>query len=119
MEPLTALPEPDYSMSSINCLTRWQLIERMHRDFWTRWSKEYLHQLHQRSKLHMPGTAIKGNTFVLVKSDTAPPCKWQLGRITQLHPGADDQIRVATVRTVDSVIKRPIIKLCPLPIDES
>ncbi|XP_044757058.1 uncharacterized protein LOC123315434 [Coccinella septempunctata] len=120
LEPLTALPEQDNTALPINRLTRWQLLERMHRDFWNRWSKEYLHNLHQRSKWHLSSTPVKENVLVLIKSDNLPPCKWQLGRIVELHPGADGCTRVASVKTADNnILKRPVIKLCPLPLEDS
>ncbi|EFN72087.1 hypothetical protein EAG_06152, partial [Camponotus floridanus] len=50
----------------------------------------------------------------LVVDERYPPSKWPLGRIIQLHPGKDGQVRVVTVRTQTSTFKRPIVKLCPL-----
>lgn len=37
--------------------------------------------------------------------------------VIDLHPGADYKIRVV-IKTDSNVIKRPIIKLCKLPIDD-
>nr|CAI5854727.1 unnamed protein product [Callosobruchus analis] len=41
---------------------------------------------------------------------------WQLARIIRLHPGHDKVARVATVKTVNGTMQRPIAKLCPLPL---
>ena len=35
----------------------------------------------------------------------------------EMHPGKDGHVRVMTIKTAFSVIKRPITKICPLPID--
>ncbi|XP_072392194.1 uncharacterized protein [Diabrotica undecimpunctata] len=52
LEPLKIIPDRDYSDVNLNRLSRWQLLQRLHADFWQRWSREYLHTLHQRSKWH-------------------------------------------------------------------
>ncbi|XP_072380726.1 uncharacterized protein [Diabrotica undecimpunctata] len=52
LEPLKIIPDRDYSDVHLNRLSRWQLLQRLHADFWQRWSREYLHTLHQRSKWH-------------------------------------------------------------------
>jgi len=54
--------------------------------------------------------------MVLVVDERYPPAKWPLGRVVQTHPGPDGQIRVVTIRTQTSTLQRPIVKLCPLPI---
>ncbi|KAJ8949760.1 hypothetical protein NQ318_005083 [Aromia moschata] len=46
----------------------------------------------------------------------APPLRWQLARVVGVHPGADGVVRVATVRTSTGLMKRPVVKLCPLPL---
>ncbi|XP_023312160.1 uncharacterized protein LOC108913397 [Anoplophora glabripennis] len=117
MEPLTSVPDPDLSHLSLNRLSRWQLIQRMHQAFWSRWKNEYLHNLYQRSKWSQYQSFKPTNvgTLVLIKDNTAPPLKWRLGRIVDLHPGSDGIARVATVRTSQGTFKRPLIKLCALP----
>ncbi|XP_044751732.1 uncharacterized protein LOC123311726 [Coccinella septempunctata] len=79
---------------------------------------EYLHTLQQRSKwlTSSPPPAI--GTLVLIKSDNAPPLQWEMGRIMKVHPGLDNVVRVATVKTRRGTLKRPLLKLCPLPIDD-
>ena len=56
--------------------------------------------------------------MVIVKEDNLPPMKWRLGRITQLHSGRDNVTRVVSIRVADSIIKRPVNKICILPMDE-
>ncbi|KAJ8982007.1 hypothetical protein NQ317_004094 [Molorchus minor] len=56
-------------------------------------------------------------TLVLIKCDNLPPYKWSLGRIVALHFGDDKVARVATVRTANGSLKRPLVKLCPLPVE--
>lgn len=117
LEPLTAIPDPDTTHININRLTRWQLLQNLHRDFWNRWHQEYLHTLQQRCKWHTTKSSITIGTMVLLKNELSPPLKWPLGRIIELHPGADGIVRVATVRTAKGIFKRPLVKLCPLPTE--
>ncbi|XP_063240264.1 uncharacterized protein LOC134541050 [Bacillus rossius redtenbacheri] len=117
LEPLVTIPEPDLRQVKMNCLHRWQLVSRLHQDFWHRWHRDYLHTLQQRSKWQKRASGLAPNQMVLVKEDRLPPLQWPLGRIVDLHHGTDGVARVATVRTVTGTVKRPAVKLCPLPCD--
>lgn len=117
MEPLTAPPEPDLSDVPLNRLSRWQLICRLHQHFWQRWSQEYLHTLHQRKKWLTPSQPVTLGTLVVVKQENTPPLHWPLGRIVETHPGKDGVVRVVTIKTARGTLKRPLVKLCPLPVD--
>jgi hypothetical protein len=55
--------------------------------------------------------------MVLVREENLAPNKWRIGRVLLIHPGNDDETRAVTVKTADGEIKRPIVKLCLLPID--
>ncbi|KAJ8979428.1 hypothetical protein NQ317_018049 [Molorchus minor] len=112
-EPLNSLPEPDISHLSLNRLSRWQLLQRLHADFWKRWKSEYLNTLQQRSKRTVIYDNIKVNTLVLIKNDTKPCLQWALGWVVQLHPGKDGHIRVVTVRTAEGQFLRPVISETP------
>lgn len=116
LEPLTAPPDEDLTAVPLGRLNRWQLVQRLHQDFWNRWHKEYLHTLQQRGKWTEPTSSVVPGTLVLIKNDLVSPLNWQLGRIAELHPGADGVARVATVRTTTGTYKRPLVKLCPLPL---
>ncbi|CAG7723226.1 unnamed protein product [Allacma fusca] len=57
--------------------------------------------------------------MVLLKDQRLPPTELKLGRILHIHPGPDGLVRVVTVRTPNGELKRPIVKLCPLPFNQS
>lgn len=117
LEPLTAvIPNQNLTDIPLNRLSRWQLLQKLHSDFWKRYSLEYLHTLQQRNKWNSASENIQLHSLVLIRNDLLPPLKWPLGRVVEIHPGADDRVRVATVRTATGLLKRPVIKLCPLPI---
>lgn len=115
MEPLVSIPSPDLTIGTTNRLDRWQLVQRMHQDFWKRWHQEYLHTLQQRPKWLDPIDPIREGSLVLLKEENISPLQWKLGRITKLHPGCDGVPRVATVRATNGSLTRPLVKLCPLP----
>jgi len=99
-----------------NVTSRWKLVQKMKRDFWKVWSSEYLHQLQQRYKWPYRQENLAPGDLVLIKEEPSFPMKWPLARITEVHKGKDDNIRVVTLKRGDgSLQKRPIVKLCPLP----
>jgi len=116
LEPLNSVPEPDLSDSKLNALSRWQLLQRLQSDFWKRWSLEYLNTLQQCAKWTETSNDIHVNTLVVIKNEQKPPMQWALGRVVQVHPGSDGHTRVVTVKTATGTYRRPVVKLCPLPM---
>ncbi|XP_076660098.1 uncharacterized protein LOC143363386 [Halictus rubicundus] len=115
---LKNIPEIDLRDVATNRLSMWQHIHKVKHHFWQRWHKEYLNELRTRSKWHQgDGTKITVGQMVTVKEDNLPPMHWSIGRITAVHPGTDNIVRVATVKTSSGVYKRGVNKLAPLPID--
>ncbi|XP_063988328.1 uncharacterized protein LOC135168255 [Diachasmimorpha longicaudata] len=106
--PLTSTPEHDLSDEKINRLTRWEMIQRMKQDFWSRWNKEYLNELNIRKKWTTGTHHIVKDSIVLLKEDNIPPMQWKLGRALTLHPGADHIVRVVTVKTANGIYKRNV-----------
>ncbi|XP_029054961.2 uncharacterized protein LOC114882244 [Osmia bicornis bicornis] len=114
---LNALPAQDLRDVQTNRLNRYQLIQQMLQHFWQRWQNECIHQMQQRYKWQRKSTSkLAVDRLVLIKEDNLPPLQWSLARI-QLHPGTDGIARVATVRTSTGTTKRPVTKLCILPMD--
>lgn len=116
-EPLVTVPQPDLTDTKITSLDRWNLLQKFMQTIWQRWQIEYLTTLQNRYKWSQHKSDIKLNSVVLVKDDHLPPGKWLLGRVIQLHPGADGVTRVVSLQYKNNVFKRPVTKLCPLPID--
>ena len=48
--PLTSLPEPDFTNTTLNSLSRWQRAQRFHQQLWKRWSADYLNSLQQMAQ---------------------------------------------------------------------
>ena len=117
LAPLTTLPEQDYIDIKITRLSCWQLLQQLHQALWKRWHREYLNNLQQRHKWNRSGSPREG-MLVLVKDENLARLYWHIGRIIKLHYGTDNICRVATIKTSHSTFQRPIVRLCPLPIQE-
>ncbi|XP_025987222.1 uncharacterized protein LOC113003168 [Solenopsis invicta] len=46
------------------------------------------------------------------------PLQWSIGRVEEVHPGPDNIVRIATVRTARGLFTRPLSKIAILPIEE-
>lgn len=94
-------------------------MKRSIQDFWKRWAREYVSELHQRSKWQRVRAEVKVGSLVLLKQEGLPPLEWNLGRIVAVLPGSDGHVRVVEVRTAKGTYKRAITEVYVLPIDES
>lgn len=95
---INTIPERSVLDATINSLTRWQLVQLMYQKFWAQWSSEYLHTLHQRKKWQQDQPNVVVGDMDLTIDDNRPPSLWPLGRILEIHPGADGKVRVVTIR---------------------
>lgn len=117
--PLLTTPEPNLIELPESKVTRYQKLQQIHQQFWHRWSREYLLELQRRSKWCQQQRNIQPGTMVLLHDDNAPPLQWKLGRVEEVIFGSDNVVRVVNVRTNSGIIKRPVVKVCPLPLENS
>ena len=83
--PIIALPEPKTTGKETIFLTRQKKrMEHLIRDFWKKWSTEYLSNLQQRNKWQTGQTNIDINDVVIIKEENTPPTLWPMGRITKV-----------------------------------
>lgn len=113
---LTAIPEPLYD-DSRSTLCRWKHLQAIRDHFWKRWSAEYLTQLQSRGKWSTRSPNVKEGMIVLLKEENLPPQIWKLAIITKTYPGEDGAVRVVDLKTADSIFRRSISKISPLPIE--
>ncbi|GFT88514.1 uncharacterized protein TNCV_262961 [Trichonephila clavipes] len=115
--PITSISEPNLLDNTENILSRWQKLTKIVQHIWTKWSRDYLNNLQQRNKWQFHKDNVKLNTMVLIKDDNLPVNKWSLGRITKLIPGTDGKVPVVETKTNKGNIKRSIVNVCVLPLD--
>ncbi|GFU42236.1 integrase catalytic domain-containing protein [Trichonephila clavipes] len=108
------LSVPEELPSSSNHRDRWELLQNIKRGFWKKWSSEFISSLQPRKKWQDAQPNMKEDDIVLIKEE-GPPGTWPMARVLQVHPGNDGPVRVATVKTQDSVFKRPVHKLHNFP----
>lgn len=113
--PLLQVPEEDLTETPTNRLTRWKMTQKITQHFWKRWSHEYLTTLQDRSKWAVPKQSFEPGDLALIYDERCPPGQWLMGRITEVHPGKDNIVRVATVNTKKGPLRRPVHKLVAFP----
>lgn len=112
-----AIPEPSYASIPQGRLSRLQFIQDLKQKFWRVWMNEYLHELQKRQR-DLKVTEFKVGAMVVIIDENAPPLKWALARIIELHPGKDGNTRVVSLQTKNGTTKRAVKKICLLPLDD-
>lgn len=108
---LVTIAALDYSQTPKNRLSNSQHIQKLKADLWKRWNREYLNEINVRSKWHTGSmNVIKLGTLVVLREDNLPPLRWSLGRVIEVHPGADGVVRVVKVKTQSGVFTRGVKK---------
>lgn len=112
--PLPFVIDPKPTTTGIRL---WKERQRMVQHFWDRWRNEYLVTLQERKKWRKEKENIKIGQLVVLKSENFPPSSWAMGRICELLPSKDGLVRTVIVETATNRLKRPVQKICVLPIE--
>lgn len=119
-ESLINIPEPSrLEATSGQLVSRWIQVSQMRDHFWDRWSREYVHSLQQLPKWRRTSPNLTVGMLVILKDELQPPTKWAMARIIEVYPGDDGLVRVVKVKTATTTLKRPICKICPLPVEQT
>ena len=95
----------------------WKHAQNIVKVFWKRWLREYFPELQKRQKWLGIKSNLKVGDLVLVMDENAPKGSWPLGLIQEVSVGRDGLVRSARLKTVTSVLTRPITKLVSLECD--
>lgn len=106
------LPPTVTDRSDVYARRRWRQVQYLADVFWIRWMKEYLLQLQERAKWVPSRRNLQVNDLVPIVDTNAPRKCWLLGRVLQPIPDDKGFVRSAKIKTRNSVIVRPISKLC-------
>lgn len=105
------LPPGTFSQRDNYVRRRWRQIQYLADIFWCRWIKEYLPLLQSRQMWLKQGRNAKEGDLVLIV-ENGPRNHWNLGRILEVQRDIHDIVRVVKVKTVSSILTRPITKVC-------
>ena len=90
---------------------RWKQIQHMASLFWKRWLKEYLPRLQERQKWCVTKrNVMEGDIVLIVESNHKN--SYCLGKVMNVHKDKQGNVRSVEVKTKDTILKRPIAKLC-------
>lgn len=103
--------------SSPSLHRRWNMCQAMVSHFWRRWSAEYLQQLQKLQKWRRPSANLKVGDIVILRDDHTFTQQWPMAKVLETHPGQDGLVRVVTIKTATSTLKRPVTKLALLLSD--
>ena len=102
----------------ISSRKRWKQVQAITKQFWNRWTQEYLPTLQTRKKWKNQEENIKPGTLVLLREEVLRRNKWPLGRILDVYPGKDNVTRVVKVKTATGEYIRPATKIYPLELSD-
>lgn len=116
-DSLIAPPEP--ADIDLSLAARFSTVQRLAKQFWSRWKSDWLGHLQSRSKWAKEESNLCVNDLVLIKDDRLPSNQWARGRIVEIHPGSDQLVRVVTVRTATGTYRRCVSKISKLPMQDN
>lgn len=117
-EPLLAIPEPP-APDKVPIINRYLQVTKMRDDFWSRYRKEYLHQLQVLPKWNQLKDSVQVGSLVVIKDENLPPARWALARVSKVFPDAAGVVRTTELVTSTGPLIRPIHKLVLLPVDQN
>lgn len=109
------IEDPTYR-SEHSMRVRLAYINKLSDDLWKRWTHEYLTALrdtYRNMHKHNPRVWPQRGDIVLIHSES-PRIMWKLGKVSELYPGPDGNIRVVQLKTSAGDIVRPVVKLYPI-----
>jgi hypothetical protein len=92
-------------------------VQRIHNQFWRKWSSEYLQYLQECGKWHVIIDNVRVGQLDLLRDDHYPQMKWPLGRITEVYASRNGLIRVVTMKTAINTLRRHAARICILSLD--
>lgn len=116
-DSLLALPDDNLEDKKIVPSDRWNYLQKLFQQFWDVWNRDYLNTIRQRQKWRGVRTNVKTGDVVLLLENTIPANTWIMALVIDVHPGDDGLVRVVTLKTKNNSFKRPITKICPLPLE--
>ena len=109
---LDQVEDPNNRQNVTNFQQLWRKRASVLNSFWKRWSHSYLLEQQVRNRWKTPSREDLMGKIVLIRDDEKLSRNlWRFGRIIEIHPSKDGLIRNVTVKTQESVLRRPVQKL--------
>ena len=78
-------------------IRRWRRTQYLAQEFWVRWRKDVIGNLHRRHKWKTRKPCVTVNDVVLVKDKTCKRNDWPMGRVHTVKRGNDGLVRTVTL----------------------
>ena len=125
MKSSIALPPPGtFPREDLYGAKRWRRVQYLAEQFWSRWKREYLHNIITRQRWHMPMRNIQVGDVVMDIDELSPRSEWRLARVLETVSGKDGLVRRVKISVGDkrlnkkgehlgtrSILERPVQKL--------
>lgn len=125
MKSSTALPPPGtFPREDLYGVKRWRRVQYLAEQFWSRWKREYLHNITARQRWHSPMRNLQVGDIVMDTDELSPRGEWRLARVLETVSGKDGLIRRVKISIGDkrlnkkgerlgklSTLERPVQKL--------
>ena len=106
------LPPPGkFQQNDVYMRRRWRRVQHLANLFWSRWKREYLVLMQERSKWEHPQRNLVEGDIVLIREENVPRNSWSLALVLQVEPDDQGLVRSAVVKTQATTLTRPVTKL--------
>ena len=89
---------------------------QLKKQFWARWSREYLLQLTSRPLEHQAKKVMQVGDLAVIQENSLPPLHRKLGRVVNLFPEKDPVIPVVDLEVTFGIIRSPVSRLVILQV---
>jgi hypothetical protein len=103
------------------CRKQWRRVQHLAQEFWSRYRKEFLTKLQERSKWNKTQRNLKVDDIVLLKDDSLCRNDWPMARVVDVYTGPDNLVRSVKLRIARNdlrseprFLERPVVKLVRL-----
>ena len=90
---------------------KWRYVQHFVRLFWSRWTREYLPELHRRQKWQQEMPNVQKGDIVMILDENSPRGSWPIGRVDDVMTGRDGLVRSVRLSTRSTTLVRPITKI--------
>ena len=98
MKSTTALPPPgQFERMELYGRKRWRQVQYLTEQFWSRWKREYIHNIMARQCWHSAKRNLQIGDVVMDTNESIPRSQWRLGRVSETLTDKDGLVRRAKI----------------------